>query len=312
MKSKEFASQLTSAWYKESNKVNFSEVKQFRALMDSFATLKSNFDIEEFHGMKHQVIFNGQGTWKRTPAKCEISDLLVVSYDNNYSSPKIRVTFIQAKKSDEKHSLCKYWPNKIEQTSFKANLEQWDLLSRRPHVLPHEPFHCHPNVLKDAILPSIGSIIVFHKISTGNNNLFYISADKLTPLSSPKTRFAKLKTLTGNTIRTIKGHKERVFACCITTFAESLYNLEIGTPIHKEEGLTTKEDLYRKEFRQWIGNIVFTHVKAAKDSDSIEKVSTSERVMQFLDIHEYEDIENPPALLVLNNNYENYKQYSKS
>ena len=305
MSSQDFANELTIAWHKESSKVNFSEVKQFRALMDSFAALKSNFDIEEFHGMKHQVIFNGEGAWKRTPARCEISDLLVVSYDNNHTTPQIRVTFIQAKKSDEKHSLCQGWPNKISQTSFKANLEQWDLLSRRPHVLPHKPFHCNPNVLKDAILPSIGSIIVFHKISSKENNLFYISADKLTPLSLPKTRFAKLKTLTGNTIRTIQGHKERVFACCITTFAESLYNLEIGTPIHKEDGLTVKEDLYRKEFRQWIGNIIFTHVKATKDSDSIEKVSSSERVMQFLEIDNYEDIENPPALLVLNNNNKN-------
>jgi hypothetical protein len=63
--------------------------------------------------------------------------------------------------------------------------------------------------------------------------------------------------------------------------------------------------LYRKEFRQWIGNIIFTHVKATKDSDSIEKVSSSERVMQFLEIDNYEDIENPPALLVLNNNNKN-------
>lgn len=302
---KNFALQLEEAWHKKSQKANFSEVKQFRALMDSFSSLKSNFDIEEFHGMKHQVIFNGEGTWKRNPARCEISDLLVVSYDNNYYTPQIRVTFIQAKKSNEKHSLCQDWPNKISQTSFKANLEQWDLLARRPYVLPYKPFHCHPNILKDAILPSIGSIMVFHKISSKENNLFYISADKLTPLSSPKTKFAKLKTLTGNTIRIIQGHKERVFACCISTFAESLYNLEIGTPIQKEKGLSGKEELYRKDFRQWIGNIVFTHVKASKDSDSIEKVSSSERVMQFLDIDDYEDIENPPALLVLHNNKEN-------
>lgn len=304
MSSKKFAEQLTSAWHKHSSKANFSEVKQFRALMDSFSELKNNFEIEEFHGMKHQVIFNGKGTWGRNPARCEISDLLVISYNDNPTSSQIRATFIQAKKSNEKHSLCQDWPNKISQTNFKGNLEQWDLLSRRPQVIPYPPFHCDSNILKDAILPSIGSIIVFHKISSKVNNLFYISADKLKPLSSPTptTRFAKLKTLSGKTIRTIQGYNERVFTCCITTFAESLYNLEIGTPIHKENGLTEKEDLYRKDFRKWIGNIVFSHIKATKDIDSMKKISSSERVMEFLDIDTPEDIENPPALLVLKNN----------
>jgi len=300
MKSKEFAIELGNAWHKESSKSNFSEVQQFRALMRSFASLQKNFDIEEFHGMKHQVYFNGEGAWKRTPARCEISDLLVVSYDKNKTTTKIRVTFIQAKKSNEKHTLCNYSQKLIAPTSFKANLEQWDLLSRRPEVLAIKPFSCRPNILKDAILPSIGSIMVFHKNSSNLKNLFYISADKLEPLSSPKNRFAKLKTLNGDALRVIKGHKERVFACCIHTFAKSLYDLEIGTPIHHERGLNTKEEIYRKEFRQWIGNVIYSHVQIAKESETLNKVSTSERIMEYLDIDDYENIENPPELLILN------------
>jgi len=260
MKSEEFAIELGKAWHKESNKSNFSEVQQFRALMRSFASLRNNFDIEEFHGMKHQVYFNGEGTWKRTPARCEISDLLVVSYAKSKTSTRIRVTFIQAKKSNEKHNLCEYPQKMIAPTNFKANLEQWDLLSRRPEVLAIKPFNCRPNILKDAILPSIGSIMVFHKNSSNLKNFFYVSADKLTPLSSPKNRFAKLKTLDGNSLREINGHKERVFACCIHTFAKSLYDLEIGTPVHHESGLSDLSTLFQTNNLNYYPTISFCNI----------------------------------------------------
>lgn len=167
-----FAHQLSKVWNIESCKSNFSEIQQFRALMRSFSSLKNNFKVEEFHGMKHQVIFNGEGSWGRSPARCEISDLLIVSY-RKYPTFQARATLLQAKKSNDKHSnLCSTSSNLIPSIDFKANLEQWDLLSRRPNVLPYKPFDCRPDILSGAILPSIGSLGVFHKIASKKYDFF--------------------------------------------------------------------------------------------------------------------------------------------
>lgn len=67
MQSALFATALEMAWRLESEKSNFSEVQQFRALMRSFSSLSQPFKVEEFHGMKHQVVFNGQGGWVNRP-----------------------------------------------------------------------------------------------------------------------------------------------------------------------------------------------------------------------------------------------------
>ena len=189
-----FARALNKAWHKESSKSLFTEVQQFRALKRSFKSLKGSYKVEEFHGMKHQVIFKGKGSWGRNPARCEISDLLIVTYQKK---PKFhaRATFLQAKRSTSTHkNLCSYWPKWSAPVKFQANLEQWDLLSRRPRVKPHPPFKCHPEILNGAILSSIGSIGVFHKISRKNYDFFYLSADIANPLSSaPKQKYASLK-----------------------------------------------------------------------------------------------------------------------
>ena len=106
MQSTLFAQELENAWSTESSKSNFSEVQQFRALIISFGSLSHPFKVEEFHGMKHQVVFNGQGSWGRPSARCEISDLLIVSYRKNPEF-EARATLLQAKKSNEKHTnLC--------------------------------------------------------------------------------------------------------------------------------------------------------------------------------------------------------------
>ncbi|WP_039035492.1 hypothetical protein [Shewanella sp. ECSMB14102] len=267
MTSQKFAAALKNAWNIESSKSRFSEVQQFRALMRSFSSLKKPFKIEEFHGMKHQVVFNGKGTWGRPSARCEISDLLIVSYK---TKPRFeaRATLLQAKKSNEKHTgICSSWPNNVAQTSFKANLEQWDLLSRRPDVLPYPPFECQPDILSGALLPSVGSIGVFHKVKGTQYDFFYMSADMAEPLSSPTRKHAKLKTKTGNLMRTISGYEECVFTCCLPTFAEALYSLKIGTPIEEDNPVDIKDERYRNSFRGWLKSVLYSHLEMT-DNDS--------------------------------------------
>lgn len=291
-----FAKALAAAWYVESKKANFSEVQQFRALMKSFASIKYRFKLEEFHGMKHHVIFNGAGSWGRPSARCEISDLLIVSYKNTPQF-QARATLLQAKKSNEKHNtLCNYWPKSSAPTSFKANLEQWDLLSRRPNVLPFPPFDCHPDILSGAILPSVGSIGVFHKISGKNYNFFYMSADIATPLSSPRNKYAKLQIKNVNCLRNIQGYSERTFACCIVTFAKALFNLEIGTPIQNEQGLGAKDERYRNNFRGWLRTVLASHIEMTSPNSSL----ALDLMSQLESDLESDFMHNPPYIILVN------------
>ncbi len=296
MQSALFAIKLAKAWSTESSRANFSEVQQFKALMRSFASLRGPFKIEEFHGMKHQVIFNGRGSWGRPSARCEISDLLIVSYRKNPEF-QARVTLLQAKKSNEKHnSLCSGFPSSIPYTDFKANLEQWDLLSRRPDVLPYPPFHCHPEILSGAILPSIGSIGVFHRYSGKSYGFFYVSADATEPLSSPRRKYAKLKTKTMKTVRNVSGYSECTFACCLPTFAKSLYELEIGTPIDQRNVVSDMDDKYRNTFRGWLRSILYSHLEMT-DNDSF---LARDLLGQLDSDYEGQFMSEPPSLLLLN------------
>ena len=296
MQSVIFAKKLTRAWSTESSKSNFSEVQQFRALMRSFAKLRGQFNIEEFHGMKHQVVFNGKGSWGRPSARCEISDLLIVSYKKNPEF-QARVTLLQAKKSNEKHTnLCNGLAHSVPYTDFKANLEQWDLLSRRPNVLPYPPFDCHPEILSGAILPSIGSLGVFHRYSGKNYGFFYMSADSAEPLSSPKRRYAKLKTKTTKNYRKLHGYTECTYACCLRTFARALYELEIGTPIEPHNVTSKKDDNYRSVFRGWLRTVLFSHLEMTDNNSELARdllsQIDSESVGEFMS--------EPPSLLLIN------------
>lgn len=296
MQSASFARELAKAWGRESSKSNFSEVQQFRALMRSFGSLRQPFKIEEFHGMKHQVVFNGKGSWGRPSARCEISDLLIISYKKNPDF-QARATLLQAKKSNEKHSsLCNGFPNSIPYTDFKANLEQWDLLSRRPNVLPYPPFDCHPDILSGAIMPSIGSLGVFHRYSGKNYGFFYIAADLSEPLSSPKRKHAKLKTKKNSRHRTINGYTECTYACCLPTFAEALYKLEIGTPIEQKNCVNKEDESYRNIFRGWLRSVLYRHLEITNNDSLLLR----DLLGQLESDYEGAFMPVPPSILIIN------------
>lgn len=230
--SADFAHHLKLAFDTESAVARFSEVRQFQALMRAFAGLPHRFLVEEYHGAKHQVFFNGQGPWGRTPARCELCDVVFVAYS---PSPdfQVRVTFLQAKLSNDRHfSLCGNFPVANDAVNFKANLEQWDLLSRRPPILPVPPFKVHSLLLQGATLPSVGSFGVFHRTNGHGAGFFYASADHLAVVGIPTSKSGRLAT-DGVSLRqrTVSGYLETTFCCCLKTFGSALYNLEIGTPV---------------------------------------------------------------------------------
>lgn len=200
-----FGSQLSMAFAAESISSKFSEVQQFRALIRSFGKIGGGFQVEEFHGPNHQVYFNGKGAWGRSPARCELCDVVILAYSLN-GGFRGRLTFLQAKLSKEKYlNLCSGYPNNTDVVAFKANLEQWDLLSRRPDVLPVPPFKVQPKVLSDALLASAGSFGVFHKSKPGDVGFFYASADMLTVVGTPSSKQGKLSTASGPRERVVSG-----------------------------------------------------------------------------------------------------------
>lgn len=258
-----FAISLQSAFAAESQNATFSEVNQFRALIRSFEALSGPFDVEEYHGSNHQVFFNGAGAWGRSPARCELCDVLILAYSMN-GGFRGRITFLQAKLSKVKHpNLCKSWPYLTDTEEFNANLEQWDLLSRRPDILAVPPFKVHPRLLRESLLRSVGSFGVFHKKVGGVIDFFYSSADLLSVVGAPTKRYGKLTTSPNPRQRITNGLLETTFCCCLRSFGEALYNLEIGTPIEPHPATIDGKDS-GQALRSWISSILSFYVEVGE------------------------------------------------
>lgn len=268
--SQRFGKSLAAAFSKESRASNFSEIAQFRALMRAFGTLRGKFAVEEFHGAKHQVYFNGRGAWARDPARCELCDLAILSYSND-GAFRGRLTFLQAKlekglELSDSDLLLYLIAGGIP---FKANLEQWDLLSRRPDILSVRPFVAPPDLLSGAALASVGSFGVFHRSShhCKEAGFFYASADCLVPDGSPSTRYGQLLASAGfHSGRVVDGYAERTFCRDMAAFGSSLFDLEIGTPVEDTAG-DDPGDASRHKLRRWLARAVASH-SAGEQRDS--------------------------------------------
>lgn len=138
--------------------------------------------IEEYHGNRSQVTFNGDGTWAKTNQRCELADLMIVTFRET-APVSIRLTFLQAKSERKHHSnVCG------SKCLFNAKTHQWYLLSERPEIKGCcKDFRPPENLLSDAISPSVGSFGFFYK---NNNNsdyeVYYSSADNLFPINESR------------------------------------------------------------------------------------------------------------------------------
>ena len=203
-----FAHQFHAAFARESARSRLTEVELLRALMRAFASLKPHYYLEEFHGFKRQVYFDTSYSWQRPRARCELCDVLFVVYSTN-GGLNARMTLLQAKLSLNSHRAgLATNAGQIERQEFKANLEQWNLLSARRQVIATRIFDPPPDLLSGALLPSVGTFGVFHQSSSGVADLFYVSADCLAPSSTPSgpdTRLGKLVTKHGSPAQRIVG-----------------------------------------------------------------------------------------------------------
>ena len=199
-----------------------AEVPLFQQMHKALVGLSGKFDIEEYHGTAHQVEFAGNGSFARANARCELSDLMIVTFSSVMKSA--RLTYLQAK--SERATL----PS-VCGRQFSANLEQWFLLERRPQITGVGKFNPPPDLLASALLPSIGSFAFFYKDPAGDFQTYYAAANFLTPPKIYSQRYGKLRAIGPCHVGTTATHPECFAACGNRSFAESLFRLEIGTPI---------------------------------------------------------------------------------
>lgn len=138
------------------------EVMLFREMLAYFKT-KPNCNLIEKH-QGYVRFINSVGVSK----KCEISDLMVISYSRK--NKRIRITFLQAKKADMQHGL------KGSKFSFNFNKVQHELLTTYPTIVPINT-GLPTNILIDAITKSITSYGVFYQDHSSNMNFAYEMAE---------------------------------------------------------------------------------------------------------------------------------------
>jgi hypothetical protein len=268
-----FSAAFESALKREASSAPFTEVEQFRAMMRAFSSLKPQYYLEEFHGFSRQVYFNTSHSWMRARARCELCDVLFVTYATNIGF-SVRMSLLQAKLSHDRHAtnLTSHL-GQIEPQSFQGNFEQWDLLRRRPTLDPTTVFVPPPDLLASAVLPSVGTFGIFFRDNAGMVDLFYVSADSIaaqaTP-AGPDARRGKLRTVTGPAARKIGGWSEATYCSSSGAFGASLFCLEIGTPI-----LEVSSGGGRREHQpqlDWVRSVIATHISRTEGNAAAARV----------------------------------------
>lgn len=250
---------LQKAFRKESLAAR-GEIALFRAFIRAFNSLGSNALAQEYHGNRYQVKFSANRGAGRPVPRCELCDVMIIHYpaENPRSA---RITFNQAKVSSNSLQCA---PGKFVPYKFRANLEQWDLLSNRPSIsATTAKINLPDDLLSNALLPSVGTFGVFYPKDQGFDFAYFV-AYGLSPL---KNNYQPSGTLQWTTqlgkVRTI-GHDDEITAtCCMYTFGESLESGLKGTPLQQvlygPTGAT--------KMRIWLGNVLSSLQDMHPDSD---------------------------------------------
>lgn len=217
------------AEFQKKSKGARGEVALFRAFISAFDSLGNGALAKEYHGNSYQVTFmEGRGAGRPVP-RCELCDVMIVSYPKG-KPWAARVTFNQAKVAKSAFSCT--WSLTHSPYRFRANLEQWDLLSNRPSINPATATFSPPSgLLKDALLPSVGSFGVFYPSACGFEFAYFV-ADALTPLNNSNSRSGTLQWVTPKlSLRKVGSHDEMLSTCCLQSFGDAIQGGYIGTPL---------------------------------------------------------------------------------
>lgn len=267
-----FASNFDASFRSLTRGFTHNEIPLFRAMHSALMGLNGQFQIEEYHGTSHQVTFTGNGSYARTQARCELSDLMIVTYSP--ISHHVRLTYLQAKSERATlHSVCG--------RPFSTNLEQWFLLSTRPTILGAGAFNPPSDLLSNALLSSVGSFAFFYKDGAGDFQTYYATANHLSPPTTYSQRYGKLQAVGPCMVVTNAGHAECLAACGNDSFAKSLYRLEIGTPIH---GAIHQS----RSTRNWLAANLRTQIQSARETDRSSRLA--QELLGLLELEEMQTI----------------------
>ncbi|OBU39636.1 hypothetical protein CTM76_08455 [Photobacterium phosphoreum] len=229
---------------------NFSidgEVELFRKTAIELTNLLPAIFIDETHGGNVcNVEFN---SIKNTIETCEISDLLIVVVDNKRKCA--RATFWQAKQEKRSKWVSQYAGNTDGSFDFKAQFNQWELLSYRPEVRPTPNFSPPKDILASPFSPSIGSFGVFYE----KNNLLelnysvaeMVSSTSFNPSSSRFTINEKLSQYSA-------WENEVLVRKDLESFLTALINFQIGSLI-----------IPQHSSHQWLISYVQTQMSSLKN-----------------------------------------------
>lgn len=237
------------------------ELALFRAFIRAFNALGTEALAKEYHGNLFQVTFQqARGAGRSTP-RCELCDVLIIQYPADDPSAA-RLTFNQAKVASKPFG-CHRRPRSIKPYSFRASLEQWDLLSNRPLISPAtRTFQPPSDLLSSAVLPSVGTFGVFYPAKRGFDFAYFV-ADRLRVLNNGSGRSGTLRwTNPLPQLREIAGYKEVTGTCCIRKFGEALDLGYVGTPVRE----LLKNSTGPSELRDWLSGVLVALSRENRDS----------------------------------------------
>jgi hypothetical protein len=237
------------------------EIALFQAFIRAFNSLGPGALAKEYHGNRYQVKFEQARGAGRSNPRCELCDVLIIQYPANNPSAA-RLTFNQAKVTSNPLG-CHDIATSTATYRFRANLEQWDLLSNRPLLsAATSAFRPPPNLLSGAILPSVGSYGVFYPVGNAFDFAYFV-ADGLQPINNSSRRSGTLSLM--NPLiqyRNFAGYMEVNGTCCLEMFGRELARGVVGTPIKELLNLPDGSG----EIRSWLASLLLSLRQEYSDS----------------------------------------------
>jgi hypothetical protein len=277
------ATTFASLCAKQCPAAKFDEVALFTHLASSLST--HGVVAYNLHGTKYQVTFDGIAPFAKPKSRCELCDLLIVSF--SVRAREVRMTFLQAKKSAQplsyaRNALCLRYID-----PFVCNIapHQWQLLAGRPLICGAIQSFAPPSDLLDGgLCPSIGSYGLFSPFGVGYEFL-YISADMLHPRTAvePNTVWGRrsFQPVSGAPVARMQfGCTERTYAGSLADFAAALFQLEIGAPIPNGHGGRPAEAGASQA--AWLREQVATHRRAPDTTEPSQPEATLDALRDLL------------------------------
>ncbi len=260
-----------------------NEILLFDSLLNLMINQFSNINVGRLHGTSHLVTFKNSVNQARANANCELCDLLIVVFSHD----EIRMTFHQSKYDLKLNERNIYQNGKIKAKLSRCDVEQWELLAKRPILITKgnvSKFNPPVKLLSSALNPSVGSYGVFYRNISKEYDLFYsIAEDLILRQAMYKSKKGSFRSnQLGCSLHdavTVKGVKSSFVHSClhIDTFFDCLLNFCIGTPLVQNGAVV---DLYRLS---WLKSLLSVRQDDVEALDGLNKILSELLVDDFHD-----------------------------